>query len=195
MALRQINERGEEILSKKCKPVKEITPRIVQLCNDMVETMKEADGVGLAAPQVGVMKRIFVAMPHAAAEDDETRDKVYHMINPEIISTEGEQASSEGCLSVPGYIGLVDRPMKVRIKAMDLDGKYNEYEFEGFEATVMCHENDHLNGVLYCDIAKDFMTIEEYNEKLEAFKKENEEQEQSVNKNDIPEDLREKNGL
>lgn len=174
MALRNIYERGEEILSKKCKSVKEITPRIMQLCEDMVETMKEADGVGLAAPQVGVMKRVFVAMPHVESEDEEIVGKVYYMINPEITYTEGEQESSEGCLSVPGYMGLVDRPMKIGVKAMDLDGKVKEYEFEGFEATVMCHENDHLNGILYSDIAKDFMTIEEYTEKLGALKEEQE---------------------
>lgn len=172
MALRNIFERGEEILSKKCKPVKEITPRIIQLCEDMVETMKESDGVGLAAPQVGVMKRVFVAMPHVESEDEGISEKVYYMINPEITYEEGEQSSSEGCLSVPGYMGLVDRPMKIGIRAMDLDGKVKEYEFEGFEATVMCHENDHLNGILYSDIAKDFMTIEEYTEKLEALKEE-----------------------
>lgn len=170
MALRTITVRGDSILAKKCKPVREITPRIKEACADMVETMKAADGVGIAAPQIGIMKRFFIAMPHVDAEDEETRDKIYYMINPEITYTEGYQDSSEGCLSVPGYMGLVDRPYKIRIKATDLDGKEQEYEFEGFEATVFCHEYDHLDGVLYSDIAKDMMTVEEYSELLEEVK-------------------------
>lgn len=172
MALRNITVKGDEILSRKCKPVKAITPRIKQLCEDMVETMHNADGVGIAAPQVGVMKRLFVAMPHVDAEDEETRDKIYYMINPEITYREGHQESSEGCLSVPGYMGLVDRPEKIRIRATDLDGTEREYEFEGFEATVFCHEYDHLEGILYSDIAKEMMTVEEYSERLEKLKEE-----------------------
>ena len=172
MALRQITVRGEEILGKKCKPIKIITPRIRQLAEDMTETMLAADGVGIAAPQVGVMKRLFVAMPHVDSEDEEIRNKVYYMINPEITYTEGTQESSEGCLSVPGYMGLVDRPKKIRIKATDLDGVEHVYEFEDFAATVFCHEYDHLEGILYPDIAKEFMTVEEYSERLEALKEE-----------------------
>lgn len=170
MALRNITVRGDEILAKKCKPVKEITPRIRQACEDMAETMKAADGVGIAAPQVGIMKRFFLAMPHVDADDEETREKIYYMINPEITYKEGTQESSEGCLSVPGYMGLVDRPYKIRIKATDLEGEEHEYEFEGFEATVFCHEYDHLDGILYTDIAKDMMTVEEYSEILEEMK-------------------------
>lgn len=166
MALRNITIRGDEVLAKKCKPVKEITPRIAEACEDMVETMLAADGVGIAAPQVGIMKRFFIAMPHVDAEDEETRDKIYVMINPEITYREGTQESSEGCLSVPGYMGLVDRPYKIRIKGTDLQGVEHEYEFEGFEATVFCHEYDHLDGILYSDIAKDMMTVEEYSEIL-----------------------------
>ena len=172
MALRNITVRGSEILTKKCKPIKAITPRIRQLAEDMVETMKAADGVGIAAPQVGVMKRFFVAMPHVDSEDESIREKIYYMINPEITYREGTQESSEGCLSVPGYMGLVDRPEKIRIKATDLDGNEQEYEFEGFAATVFCHEYDHLDGILYSDIAKEMMTVEEYAERLEAVKEE-----------------------
>lgn len=172
MALRTITVKGDEILSKKCKTVKEITPRIRQLCEDMVETMHNADGVGIAAPQVGVMKRIFIAMPHVEAEDEAIRDKIYYMINPEITYREGTQESSEGCLSVPGYMGLVERPEKIRIKATDLEGAEHEYEFKGFEATVFCHEYDHLEGILYSDIAKEMMTVEEYAERLEKIKEE-----------------------
>ena len=176
MALRNITIRGDEILTKKCKPIKAVTPRIRELAADMLETMIAADGVGIAAPQVGVMKRFFIAMPHVDSEDEEIREKVYYMINPEITYTEGTQESSEGCLSVPGYMGLVDRPAKIRIKAMDLDGNENEYEFEGFAATVFCHEYDHLEGILYSDIAKEFMTAEEYMQRLEAVKEEHQEE-------------------
>lgn len=172
MAIRNITVRGSEVLAKKCKPVKEITPRVRELCLDMIDTMNEADGVGLAAPQVGVLKRIFVAMPYP-----ENPDNVYVMINPEITLAEGTQESSEGCLSIPGYMGLVDRPQKVRVKFMDLDGNENELEFEDFAATVICHENDHLDGVLYADKARDFMTSEEYYEKLQAMIEENSEEE------------------
>ena len=172
MAIRNISVRGDEILAKKCKPVREITAHIKQVMEDMVETMLKAEGVGIAAPQVGIMKRFFVAMPHVDAEDEATRNKIYYMINPEITYTEGTQESSEGCLSVPGYMGLVDRPMKIRIKAQDIDGNENEYEFEGFEATVFCHEYDHLEGILYPDVAKEMMTAEEYSERLEQVKTE-----------------------
>lgn len=167
MALRNITVKGDEILAKKCKPVREITPRIKEACEDMLDTMKEADGVGIAAPQIGIMKRFFIAMPHVGSDDDEIRDKIYYMINPEITFTEGTQESSEGCLSVPGHMGLVDRPYRIKIKAQDLDGKENEYEFEGFEATVFCHEYDHLDGILYTDIAKALMTVDEYTGRLD----------------------------
>lgn len=193
MALRNITVRGDEILAKKCKPVKEITPRIIQACEDMAETMIDADGVGIAAPQVGIMKRFFLAMPHVDADDEETRNKIYYMINPEITYTEGTQESSEGCLSVPGYMGLVDRPYKIRIRATDLEGEEHEYEFEGFEATVFCHEYDHLEGILYTDIAKDMMTVEEYSEILEEIKQEHEEDPDDDN-GDIWEKKRERNG-
>lgn len=181
MALRNITVRGESILAKKCKPIREITPRIREACADMVDTMKAADGVGIAAPQIGIMKRFFIAMPHVDAEDEATRDKIYYMINPEITYTEGTQDSSEGCLSVPGYMGLVERPYKIRIKATDLDGKEHEYEFEGFEATVFCHEYDHLEGILYSDIARDMMTVEEYSELLEKVKEMHAEDEEADN--------------
>lgn len=174
MAIRNITVRGDEILTKKCKPVKEITPHIKEVMEDMVETMKNADGVGIAAPQIGIMKRFFIAMPHVDSEDEELRDKIYYMINPEITYKEGTQDSSEGCLSVPGYMGLVERPQKIKIKAQDLDGVEHEYEFEDFAATVFCHEYDHLDGILYPDVAKEMMTSEEYAERLEAVKAEHE---------------------
>lgn len=172
MALRRIVLKGDEILSKTCKPIREITPRIIEMMKDMVETMSDADGVGLAAPQIGVMKRAFVARPFIDAENEED-DIIYFMINPEITSREGTQDSGEGCLSVPGYMGLVKRPQKITIKAQNLEGEWQEYTFEDFAATVMCHEYDHLDGILYCDIATDYMTTEEYYRRLEKVKEEN----------------------
>ena len=185
MALRNITVKGDEVLAKKCKPVKESTPRIAEACVDMVETMLAADGVGIAAPQIGIMKRFFIAMPHVDAEDEETRDRIYVMINPEITYKEGTQESSEGCLSVPGYMGLVDRPYKIRIKGTDLQGEEHEYEFEGFEATVFCHEYDHLDGVLYSDIAKDMMTVEEYSEILHELQERYEDDDEETDNTDI----------
>ncbi len=170
MALRKIVIRGDEILTKQCKHVTKITDRIKLLCEDMLETMREADGVGLAAPQVGVMKRVFVCRPEL-----DNFDKEYVMINPEIIETEGEQESAEGCLSVPGYIGMLKRPERVKLKAMDLDGEIKEYEFSGFAATCIMHENDHLNGVVYPDIAEEVYTTEQYNDMMAELTSENEE--------------------
>ena len=164
MAIRNISVRGDEILSKVCKPVKEITPHIKEVMDDMIETMNKADGVGIAAPQIGIMKRFFIAMPFADLEDEELKNKIYYVINPEITLKEGLQESIEGCLSVPGYMGVVDRPEKIRIKYTDIDGAEHEDEFTGFAATVFCHEYDHLDGILYPDISKRLMTNEEFAE-------------------------------
>lgn len=152
MALRKIVVRGDEILSKRCREVSEITDRIRETLDDMVDTMREELGVGLAAPQVGVMRRMFVAEPEPG--------RVYYMINPEIYFEEGSEEEYEGCLSVPGLIGIVERPQKIKIRALDRDGVEQDYEFEGFDARVMCHENDHLNGVLYTDKAHDIRSAE-----------------------------------
>ena len=146
MALRRVVVEGDDILRKKCRPVPEVTDRIKTMMADMVETMRDSNGVGLAAPQVGLLKRMFVAEPEPG--------EVYYMINPELSDAEGLQESNEGCLSIPGYIGTVERPEKIKVKALDLDGNEKEYQFEGFHAIVMCHEYDHLNGVLYKDRAK-----------------------------------------
>lgn len=180
MALRKIVLRGDEILTKVCKPVKEITPRIVETMNDMVETMEENYGVGLAAPQIGVMKRYFVARPYPDAEDEEM-DQIYYMINPEITEREGSQESCEGCLSYPGYVGYVNRPTRIKMKAQDLDGKWHEYEFEDFAAIVMSHEYDHLDGILYTDKARDIMTNEEHDALMAELEKEENEAEDSEN--------------
>ncbi len=155
MAIRNVLTDKEPILRKRCREVTDITDRIKETMNDMVDTMRAEGGVGLAAPQVGIMRRMFVAEP----DPDAKTKKVYFMINPVIVEEEGTQFCSEGCLSVPGYVGMVERPERIKIKALDLDGNENEYEFEGFEAVVMCHENDHLNGILYTDKAKDVRAV------------------------------------
>ena len=150
MALRNIVTEGDPILRKVCRPVGEVTPRIQMILDDMVETMRDANGVGLAAPQVGVMRRMFVAEPEP--------ERVYMFVDPEIVSAEGEQEGNEGCLSVPGYVGTVKRPEKIVIKGKDRYGKEKEYTFEGFDAVVMCHEFDHLEGILYTDKATELYT-------------------------------------
>lgn len=143
MAIRKIREMGDPILEKTCKEVKEMTPRIKELIEDMLDTMYEANGVGLAAPQVGILKRIVVI--------DVTGEDPYIMINPEIIETSGEQCGPEGCLSVPGKSGIVTRPNYVKAKALDVN--MHPYEIEGEEllARAICHELDHLDGHLYVE--------------------------------------------
>lgn len=143
MAIRKIRTIGDEILRKHCKPVKEITPRITQLIEDMFDTMYESNGVGLAAPQVGILKQIVVI--------DVEDGNQYVFINPEIVETSGSQTGSEGCLSVPGKNGIVTRPNYVKVKAYD--AQMNLFELEGEEllARAICHECDHLNGELFVD--------------------------------------------
>lgn len=145
MAIRNVVTEGDEILRKKCREVSEVTDRIRMTMEDMLETMRDQMGVGIAGPQVGVMRRMFVAEPEPG--------RVYYMINPQMLSQEGSQIGDEGCLSVPGLIGTVDRPEKIRIRALDLDGNEQTYDFEGWDARVMCHEYDHLDGILYTDKA------------------------------------------
>ena len=143
MALRNIREIGDEILLKKCKEVTQMTDRTRELIADMFDTMYEADGVGLAAPQVGILKRIFVI--------DTTGEDPHVFINPEILETSGEQCGTEGCLSVPGKRGMVTRPNYVKVKAYDIDMK--PFELEGTEllARAICHELDHLDGHMYVE--------------------------------------------
>ncbi|MCB6992337.1 peptide deformylase [bacterium 210820-DFI.6.37] len=145
MALRNIVLEGDPILRKRCRAVDQVDDRIRMILDDMVETMREAGGVGLAAPQVGMMRRMFVAEPEEG--------RVYCFVNPEIIEMEGSQLGDEGCLSVPGYQGKVERPERIRIKGLDREGKEQEYEFRDWDARVMCHEFDHLEGILYTDKA------------------------------------------
>jgi len=143
MAIRNIREAGDDVLRKKSKTVTEMTPRLKQIIEDMFETMYDAYGVGLAAPQVGILKKVVVI---------DVDDQPYVLINPEILETSGEQTGSEGCLSLPGKHAVVTRPDYVKVKAQDVD--MNWYELEGTEmlARAICHECDHLEGVLYTDI-------------------------------------------
>ena len=160
MALRNVVCEGDEILRKKCKEVTEITDRIKMTMEDMLETMRQEYGVGIAGPQVGVMRRMFVAEPEPG--------RVYFMINPVILEQSGEQEGDEGCLSVPGKIGTVVRPDYIKIEATDLDGERKVYEFHDFDARVMCHENDHLDGILYIDKATNIRDAseEDYEDKI-----------------------------
>ena len=143
MAIRNIRIMGDPILEKVCTEVKEVTPRIKELIEDMLETMYDANGVGLAAPQVGVLKRIVVI--------DVTGEDPIVLINPRILETSGEQTGGEGCLSLPGKSGTVTRPNYVKVKAYDRDMK--PFEIEGTEllARAFCHEIDHLDGHMYVE--------------------------------------------
>lgn len=142
MAIRQIRYEDDEILRKKSRIVDKIDDRIKTLVEDLIDTMIEEEGVGLAAPQVGVLKRVVVVdIGHGPIT----------MINPEVISEEGEKLDDEGCLSIPGKSGKVLRPKKVRVKFTDIDGEEKEMEGENLLARAFCHEIDHLDGVLYTD--------------------------------------------
>lgn len=143
MAIRNIREIGEEVLNKKCKEVTEMTPRIKELIEDMLETMYESNGVGLAAPQVGILKRIVVI--------DVTGEDPYILINPRIVESSGEQTGQEGCLSVPGKSGQVTRPNYVKAVALDVNMKPIEIEGTELLARAICHELDHLDGHLYVE--------------------------------------------
>ena len=145
MAKLKILKIGDETLRRVCRPVDAITPRILTLLDDMVETMRAADGVGLAAPQVGILRRICVI---------ETPDEgLFELINPKIIAFSGEQETEEGCLSVPGRWGITRRPMHVTVRAMNRKGETVTYTGSGLLAKAFCHEIDHLDGKLYVDCA------------------------------------------
>ena len=145
MAKRKIITDKYPTLRQTSRPVERVTPRIQQLLDDMLETMRAADGVGLAAPQVGVLRRLVVI--------EVEEDHPIFLINPEIIYEAGEQEGPEGCLSIPGRSGIVRRPMKVTVRATGRDGKAFEMTGEGLLARAFCHEIDHLDGKLYTDIA------------------------------------------
>ena len=145
MAKLQIRKVGDECLRKACRPVDAITPRVLTLLDDMLETMRAANGVGLAAPQVGVLRRIVVIEVEPG--------EVYELINPKIIAYSGEQDGQEGCLSVPGRWGMVKRPMNVTVRAMNRHGETVEITGHELLARCFCHELDHLDGTLYIDKA------------------------------------------
>ena len=151
MAIRNIRGLGDEILRKKAKEITEVTPRIQELIDDMFETMYDADGVGLAAPQVGIRKRLVVI---------DCGEEPLVLINPVILETSGEQTGQEGCLSVPNKVGIVTRPNYAKVKAYDEN--MQEYIIEGTEllARCLCHEIDHLDGVMYVDKATEMMQID-----------------------------------
>jgi peptide deformylase len=144
MALRNIRKLGDELLRKRSREVDVINQRILTLLDDMVETMNSADGVGLAAPQVGILKRVVVI---------DVGEGVIKLINPEIIEAEGSQYDVEGCLSVPGEQGEVERPNKVKVKALNENGEEITIQGEGLLARALCHEIDHLDGILFVDKA------------------------------------------
>ena len=157
MAIRNVRKIGDPVLNKVCKEVREVNDRTRELIDDMFDTMYEADGVGLAAPQVGILKRIVVI--------DVTGEDPILLINPVILSTDGEQTGYEGCLSVPGTTGVVTRPNHVKVKAYNAD--MEEFTLEGEEllARAICHELDHLDGKLYVDCVEgELMNTEDLNE-------------------------------
>lgn len=156
MALRKIVLQGDEILTKVCRPVTDFNSRLHTLLDDMTETLLDSGGVGLAAPQVGILRRVCVVQN----EDDE----VIELINPEIIYTEGEQTGLEGCLSVPGKYGIVTRPEVVRVRAQDRNGDFFEVEDSDLTARCFCHEIEHLDGHLFVEHTDHLMTEEELEE-------------------------------
>ena len=152
MGLRKILTDEEPALHKVCKPVEKFDWRLHKLLDDMQETLIDSNGVGLAAPQVGILRRVVLV---------DLGDEILELINPEIIGTEGEQVGAEGCLSVPGRYGRVKRPYCVKVRAQDRDGQWYEAEGEELIARCFCHELDHLDGILYTQVMERFMTEEE----------------------------------
>jgi peptide deformylase len=155
MAYRQIRKDGDEVLRKTSRPVEVIDKKILSLMEDMADTMYKADGVGLAAPQIGVLKRIVVI---------DVGDGLYEMINPVILEQSGEQDGMEGCLSIPGIMGKVKRPMNVKVRYTDRNGETVTIEASEFFARAICHELDHLDGILYKDKAHRMYTAKELEE-------------------------------
>ena len=158
MALRNILKNGDERLRKKSRPVTDFNERLWMLLDDMAETMRDSDGVGLAAPQVGILRRVVVI---------DVGDGLVELVNPVITETEGDQYGGEGCLSVPGEWGMVHRPQKLVVKAQDRHGKKIELPAEDYFAVAVCHETDHLDGILFIDRADRMLTPEEMEESQE----------------------------
>lgn len=156
MALRMILKDSDPVLFKKCRHVTKFNERLAELLDDMKETLQEANGVGLAAPQVGVLRRAAVVL------DTSNPENIKHVefVNPTIIEAEGEQYGPEGCLSVPGEYGMVRRPNKVLVQAQDRNGNEFIFEAEGLNARICCHELDHLDGILFTELADEFLVDE-----------------------------------
>ncbi|MBE5801289.1 MAG: peptide deformylase [Clostridiales bacterium] len=166
MAIRKIIEIGDDKLRKQCKPVEKFDKRLKILLDDMADTMYEANGVGLAAPQVGILRRVVVV---------DVGEGLFKLVNPVIVETEGEQSGPEGCLSVPGRSGIVTRPMIVTVDAQDENGEPVHLRTEGFFARAICHELDHLDGVLYVDkMDREIFDDEEYEEYDEEYEEDEE---------------------
>jgi len=163
MAIRIVREEGDEVLRKKSREVNTIDQRIVTLVEDMADTMYYSEGVGLAAPQVGILKRIVVI---------DVGDGLLELINPEVIEQSGEECDIEGCLSLPEIVGEVTRPLKVVVKAKNLEGEDITIEGEGLLARALCHEIDHLNGILFIDRAQNILNRSEI-ESIKSKKKKN----------------------
>lgn len=153
MAIRKIVQDGDPILKKKCRPVTEFNEKLAQLLDDMGDTMLEADGLGLAAPQVGMLKRCFVVLDLFVDEDGNDAYDIIEFVNPEILETSGKVTLFEGCLSYPGRNGAISRPQKVKAKAQDRYGNWFEIEAEDMLARAICHENNHLDGITIPDLA------------------------------------------
>lgn len=161
MALREIVEKGDDVLNKKCREVVKFDDRLSDLIDDMIETLKDSGGVGLAAPQVGVLRRVVVV------ETDHEKGEILELVNPEILETSGKQVGLEGCLSLPGKWGIVSRPYKVKIKARNRKGEEFTAEGTALIARAFCHELDHLDGILY-DTRVERMLFPEEIEKLNS---------------------------
>lgn len=159
MALRRIVEQGDECLEKVCRPVKDFNRRLHILLDDMAETLREANGAGLAAPQVGVLRRVCIVM--------DENEEIIELINPVIVSQEGEQTGLEGCLSVPGKWGVVTRPNRVKVQAQDRNGVLFVREGQGLTARAFCHEIEHLDGHLFVEHVDHFLSEQELEEFLE----------------------------
>lgn len=152
MGLRNILTDKDPALHKVCRPVEKFDKRLHKLLDDMAQTLAEANGVGLAAPQVGILRRVVLV---------DTGDQVLELVNPTLLETSGEQVGAEGCLSVPGRYGLVKRPYFAKVRAQDLNGNWFEVEGEELIARCFCHELDHLDGILYTEVMERFLTEEE----------------------------------
>ncbi|MBQ7330692.1 MAG: peptide deformylase [Oscillospiraceae bacterium] len=152
MGLRKILTDKEPALHKVCKPVEKFDWKLHKLLDDMAQTLAEANGVGLAAPQVGILRRVVIV---------DTGEGILELVNPELVETSGEQTGAEGCLSVPGKYGLVKRPYYAKVRAQDRDGNWFEAEGEELIGRCFCHELDHLDGILYTQVMERFLTEEE----------------------------------